>query len=72
MVCHKLGLTTEAGAELAVAQTLIWPKFPGGLRNGLPRGDDRSGLWYDWIEALLLLNEAVAEIDGGAPSPLLP
>jgi len=72
MAHHKLGQSTAATAELAVAQSLIGPTFKNGSRNGLPKGDDQSGFWYDWVESWLLLNEAVAEIEGGAPSPLLP
>ena len=70
MAYQKIGQADQARAELTAAQAIIDPRFPNGLKNGV-RIKDRSGLGRDWIEALLLRNEAISEIQGTAPAPLL-
>jgi serine/threonine protein kinase len=70
MAYQKTGQADRARAELAASQAIIGRKFLNGLNGGLPYLD-RSGFWHDWIEALLLRDEAISEIQGTAPPPLL-
>jgi serine/threonine protein kinase len=67
---HQLAQTKEARMELASAKALIEPKFPRGLEKNL--AENQGGFWQDWIEAWLLLKEAVFEIEGQVPSPQRP
>lgn len=68
---HKLGRAKEAQAELAAARSSIGTRFSDGLAKGMSVGDEKSGYWHNWIEALLLLNEAISEVEQQAPPPLL-
>ena len=59
MACHHLHREGEARAALKQARELIdvWSRTP---LNG---GNDRQGLWFDWINARILLREATALIE---------
>jgi len=71
MAYEKVGQDGQARAELAAARPLIGPTSLDGLKNGLPlRLRQRSSSWNDWVDGLLLLNEAVSEVEGRAPRPM--
>jgi hypothetical protein len=71
MAYEKAGQDGLARTELAVARTLIGPKSLDELKNGLPlRLRQQSSSWNDWVEGLLLLKEAVAEIEVKAPGQI--
>jgi hypothetical protein len=71
MAYQKIGRPKQAVAELAVAREIIGDRFPEGLTKGLPISGDSAGLWHDWVETLLLLNEAAFEVEGRSPVPLI-
>jgi serine/threonine protein kinase len=64
MAYHQLNQPEPAQAELAIVRKTVKTTLPNRLDNGLPIGDDPSGLWYDWVETYLLLREATADIEG--------
>jgi hypothetical protein len=72
MAYKKLNQSDQAQAELAQAREIIVAKLPGGVANGLPISGDTSGFWHDWIESLILLNEATFKISGLPLVPLIP
>ena len=49
--------------ELVQGRELVEPKFPNGLEKISNLGNDVLGLWYDWVIARILLNEATACIE---------
>ena len=61
---HRLGETRQATMELTRAETMVQSNGPASIAAGLPHGTDQAGLWYDWIEALLMIEEAAATIEG--------
>lgn len=68
---QKLGQSEQAQAELATARTLIGRQFPYHLDSGLPTSGESQVYWYDWVEALVLQNEAIFEITGARPPRLI-
>lgn len=59
----QLGHPAEAQAELARARDAIEAKF----HNRFDRGTPIQGFWFDWVFARILLREAVAMGESGAP-----
>ena len=72
MACHKLNQPRLARAELAKVRAMVKTGLPNGFENGLPISSDESGFWDDWIESVILLNEAVAAIEGTPQFPSIP
>ncbi len=70
MTYQKSSQVELARKELSRARDIIKAKIPDGLDKGLPMSLDASGLWHDWVESLLLLNEAAGDIEGRPASPL--
>ncbi len=62
---HHLHREDEARAGMKQARELINAWF----RTPLNGGNDRQGLWFDWINARILLREASALIDNVSPAP---
>ena len=56
--CHQQGRVGEAQEYLSRSRTLIEQKE----KSEADRGDIRGGLWYDWIFAQILLQEAELQI----------
>jgi eukaryotic-like serine/threonine-protein kinase len=57
---QKLGKSDEAHAQLAKAREIIENKFKSQLDQGTPM----QGFWFDWVFAKILLNEAIALVEG--------
>jgi serine/threonine protein kinase len=70
LALQRAGQPDDARAELGTARHLLETKLPRSPEKGLPAGAEASGFWHDWIESLLLVNEAELEIEG-AVSPRL-
>jgi serine/threonine protein kinase len=51
-----------ARSELAQGRKLVENRFPNGMEKITDFGSDYSGLWYDWVMAQILLNEATNAI----------
>jgi serine/threonine protein kinase len=58
LACQQRGQADEARNELAQGRRFVEDKF----QQGLDRGDEGTGLWYDWVFARILLREADALI----------
>ena len=69
---NKLNQSDSARAELAKVREMVRTKLANGLGKGLPISTDQAGLWHDWVECSILLNEATFEIEGVPPAPLIP
>jgi hypothetical protein len=54
MVCERNGRAGDARGYLAQGRSQVEERFA----KGLDRGDQVSGMWYDWVFARVLLREA--------------
>ena len=54
MTCFQSGQEAEAREYLTQGRKQVAEKF----KQGLDRGDQGAGMWYDWVFARLLLREA--------------
>lgn len=61
MSCFKLGRPDEALAELKLGQTMVKNRFPGGQLQS----NASQGLWWDWVDATILLREAIDTVGDG-------
>jgi hypothetical protein len=61
MSCYKLGRPDEALAELKQGQTLVESRFPDGQLQSNPS----QGFWCDWVDATILLREAIITVSDG-------
>jgi eukaryotic-like serine/threonine-protein kinase len=59
MSYHRMGLTTEAQAQLAAGREIIDNKFQNRLNGGGPV----QGFWFDWLFARILLRESIALLE---------
>jgi serine/threonine protein kinase len=59
MSCFKLGRSAEAREELKLGQTMVENRFPGGQLQL----NASQGLWWDWVDASILLREAIATVE---------
>ena len=59
MACNRLLRENEAREALKQGRELIDAQF----RTPLNGGNDRQGLWFDWVNARILLREAAAQIE---------
>ena len=64
MVCHRSGQAREAREYLQQARVQVEEKF----KQGLDRGDQGAGMWYDWVFARVLLREAEELINQSRPA----
>ncbi|MBW8781886.1 MAG: serine/threonine protein kinase [Verrucomicrobia bacterium] len=65
MACHHLHREDEARNTLKQVRELIDARFATALGTG----NDHQELWFDWINARILLREASTQIDNVSPAP---
>jgi serine/threonine protein kinase len=67
MAFKQLHQLDRARDELAKGRPPIELKVAGGLKTLVDIGNNQAGLWYDWIMAFLLMNEAVRTVASSQP-----
>ncbi len=59
MALDQLGQYDEAKFELAMGETMLNGRLPNGLDHVGDYGSTRTGFWHDWVNAYILLQEAL-------------
>ncbi|MBN2163359.1 MAG: serine/threonine protein kinase [Pontiellaceae bacterium] len=64
MALHHMGISDDASSEFSIGREMIRAGLPDGLDRIASIGNNRDGVWFDWVIAKLWLTEGESVLKG--------